>query len=249
MDRGSRRNIERKIRKIIRRSGDNCTICGAEFQHNTRTSGGLTADGNVALAGECCADKIAQLVTSGVFVNRNHDDFVAFAGRRNDGPMPSPEQMEKALNAIQRGFAGRDKVVSDIQRRAGIQAKNGQLNLSDSPWKEDDAAWFSTHPTRSHRLRPLIASEGATIPRVYFESLPPEHEVQIVVRQIEPGKRVRAPFGRNTAIPIPDDEDIIHAIFDMIFKTDRKVDVIGICEVAELANRYAASKTDDTRGN
>jgi hypothetical protein len=52
MDRGSRHNAEKQIRKLARKSGDNCTICGAEFQHNTRTVGGLTADGTVALAGE-----------------------------------------------------------------------------------------------------------------------------------------------------------------------------------------------------
>ena len=249
MDRGSRRNIEREIRKVIRRSGDNCTICGAAFQHNTRTVGGLTDDGTVALAGECCADKVAQVVTSGLFVNRNHDDLMALRGRNSGRPELSPEAIGDALGALQAGFASRDKFVSDLLRRGGSQSKDGQLNLSNSPWKADDAAWFAAHPKRSHRLRPLIANEGTTIPSVYFESLPSEHEVQIVVRQIEPGQRIRAPFGRNTAIPIPDDEEIIHAIFDVIFKTNRREDVIGIREVAELANRYAASKADGTSGN
>jgi hypothetical protein len=249
MDRGSRRNIEREIRKLAVKSGDNCSICGAEFQHNTRTVGGLTADGTVALAGECCADKIAQVVTSGLFVNRNHQDLVARTGRNSGGRDLFPEAIGEALDALQAGFASRDKLTSEIQGRAGIHSNNMQLNLSESPWKAEDAAWFGAHPNRSHRLRPLIANEGTTIPPVYFESLPPEHEVQIVVRQVEPGKRIRAPFGRNLSIPIPDNEEFIHAIFDMVFKTDRKQAVIGMREVAELANKYAASNMDGTSGS
>jgi hypothetical protein len=250
MERGSRRNVERQIRRIIRKSGDNCTICGAEFQHNTRTVGGVTADGTVALAGECCADKVAQIVTSGLFVNRNHQDFMTRTGRTTrTGADSSPEAMEETFDALQAEFVGRDRMALNIQRRAGIHPNNMQLNLSESPWKADDAAWFAAHPNRSHRLRPLIANEGATIPPVYFASLPPEHEVQIVVRQTEPGKRIRAPFGRNLAIQIPDNEEIIHAIFDMIFKTDSKEGVIGIRDVAELANKFAALKADDVASN
>ncbi len=249
MDRGQRRNIERKIRKMIRQSGDNCTICGRPYKHNSRTVGGLTADGEVALAGECCADKIVHGVTAGVFTNRNHDDLIALRGKRMGGTESSSEDIGRALDSLQEGIANRDRFASDLRRRAGIQSDSGQLHLGESLWKSDDAAWFSANPTRSHRLRPLIANEGGTIARIYFDSLPPDHEVQIVVRQIEPGKRIRAPFGRNMAIPIPDNEEIIHAIFDMIFKTDRKQDVIGIREVAERANKYAASKAEGSSGN
>lgn len=237
MDSWTRNRIEKQLRQIM---GDNCTICGAEFQHNTRTFGGLTAERAVALVGECCADKIKQGVLAGLYTNRNNHDFKPGTG--GERKERSSEEIERGLSALQEGFAARDNLVKDVKRRAGISSNNMQLELAATPWKSDDAKWFTTHPSRSHRLRSLIGNEGDTIPPIYFEALPPNHEVQILVRQVEPGKRARLPFGRNLAIPIPDDEEIIHALFDVVSKGGRKESVIDIREVTELANKYAASR-------
>jgi hypothetical protein len=43
----------------------------------------------------------------------------------------------------------------------------------------------------------------------------PGHEFQVLVRQVEPGARIRLPFGRNLNVEILDNEATIHALFDL----------------------------------
>jgi hypothetical protein len=82
--------------------------------------------------------------------------------------------------------------------------------LEDSIWKADDAKYFKDHPQRSHRLR-----------RMYPHELgmpdwppPPGHEFQVLVKQVEPGARIRLPFGRNFNVEILDNEATLRALFD-----------------------------------
>ena len=49
------------------------------------------------------------------------------------------------------------------------------------PWKEDDANWFRSNPCRDFRLRPVFPGECPDYPQVD----------QVLVRQIEPGKRTK----------------------------------------------------------
>jgi hypothetical protein len=111
--------------------------------------------------------------------------------------------------------------------------------MSDSPWKADDAAWFEANPTRSHRLRPILAGEaeqlfdGSSVP-----VLPPGHEYQVLVRQVQPGNRLRLPFGLNLEIHIPDVEAVAHALFDVVAGSEGGV--VNGREVIELAKRYEA---------
>jgi hypothetical protein len=72
--------------------------------------------------------------------------------------------------------------------------------------KNLDIDWFRSHPNRSHRIRPGISGESPGIP--------PERYV--VVRQVQPGVRLRQSF--DVALPLPSEEapeHIAHAIFDL----------------------------------
>lgn len=82
MRREDRRRFEREFKKI--RTSDNCTICNKPFPHNTRTFGGLTSNGTVVFAGECCARQVLSVMHSIYFVcDEKHRPF----GRiRQTGP-------------------------------------------------------------------------------------------------------------------------------------------------------------------
>jgi hypothetical protein len=62
-----------------------------------------------------------------------------------------------------------------------------------------------------------------------------------VIRQVEVGKRVRLPFVRNLEMPIPDIEEVVHAIFDIVAGRPRDANAITVGEVAELAKRYSTA--------
>jgi hypothetical protein len=72
-------------------------------------------------------------------------------------------------------------------------------------WRENDRRWFEANPTRSHRLRP--AFDGETVLGSPATSC-------IAVRQLEPGRRQR--LGFEPTEPVPDIEEIAHALFDAL---------------------------------
>ena len=59
LPRQQRRRIDRELHKLLRR--DVCSICGSTFKHNSRTASGFDAHGNVAVAGECCIDRVVEI--------------------------------------------------------------------------------------------------------------------------------------------------------------------------------------------
>lgn len=69
--------------------------------------------------------------------------------------------------------------------------------------------------------------------------LPAGHEFEVLVRQIEPGVRLRIVFCRNVGVPIADVEPLIHALFDVVSASEGGV--ISGAQVAELAMRYAGA--------
>lgn len=113
----------------------------------------------------------------------------------------------------------------------------GSITLKPTAWKTDDAAWFVKNPTRSHRARKLFEGELPTLGSPP-ENVPPGHEVQVLVRQVEPGKRVRHQFIRNLEAPVPDVESILHALFDLATRGEEGKEVQKSAVVA-LASSYA----------
>ena len=239
MKRSAQRRVERQIQIIIEKDGDNCSICGKAFPHNSKTYGGLTEGGISALAGECCAKKIKHTVLSGLFLYQDYDTIPTATVASEEATLTSV-QIENAVERLQNHVISVDQLAHDISKRAGIQNGKTRVTTSDNPWKVDDAEWFKANPARSHRLRSMFPSEGATL----FDPsettiLPPNHELQVLVRQVKPGVRVRVQFGRNTDVPIPDIESLIHALFDLVGGASKKQGVIGSVELAKLAMSYA----------
>ena len=101
--------------------------------------------------------------------------------------------------------------IADIRRRSGVDCAL-QVNPSDGPWKDDDRIWFEQNPTRAHRMRPPFPGEYDA------EALdsPPGHVLIVLVRQVEPGSRIRPGFYLgNDLLPLPDDEAVAHALFEV----------------------------------
>jgi hypothetical protein len=106
----------------------------------------------------------------------------------------------KRKNAVRR--PGKAKLAMFVIDRVAPRASTPG-NLA----KRLDRDWFRLHPHRSHRLRHAIAGE--------FPGAPLERYV--VVRQVQPGARLRQPF--NMTAPLPHDEapeHIAHAIYDLL---------------------------------
>ena len=93
------------------------------------------------------------------------------------------------------------------QSRPKMPLTPRELDATDAA-SEADREWFKAHADRTHRLRPARAYEMPGLTAKQAKGL------WIVVRQIQPGFRVRMDF-RPTAIPL-DNEAIAHAIFDLL---------------------------------
>jgi hypothetical protein len=135
---------------------------------------------------------------------------------------------------------------ADIAKRAGISRHPYIMHVAGcEPWKEDDDAWFETHPNRLHRLRPLLPEEAESWGGPPAVTPPPRHEYQVIVRQVAPRARVRLLFCRNLDVSVPDNESILHAIFDLHANCSeadagRKV---SVREIAALAVKYAGARS------
>jgi len=231
----ARRRIERQITELMKRDGDRCSICKAPLPHNSRTFGGVTSGGDAALAGECCGEKLKETVLSGLYVDQRYKDMPwrAEPGQR----VNSPSEVTQAIDAMQHSFRRIDQAADAIKAKGGMATKKPRINTTGSAWKADDALWFETHQARAHRLRPAFPGELEGMSPSEF--LPAGHEYQVLVRQVEPGTRLRMVFGRNLEVPIPDVEPLIHAMFDMV--ADSEGGVLNTKQVAELALKYAAA--------
>lgn len=200
---------------------------------------GRAAGRKGAVVGECCVDQLNIVIGEGVYLAKGYDvlEHVGTSGRAPS----SHEEIDQAVSAIQAYVTNADQRAGDIIRRAGVTSERGSVNMLPSPWKADDAEWFEDNPSRSHRLRAAHAGEVEALPLDYKEApLPHRHEMQIVVRQVEPGARIRMAFGRNLDMPIPEDEAVLHALFDTISANRPGDKVISVTEIATLAARYSS---------
>ena len=245
MNRAARRQNERlarrrrdivlkRIEHLIHTDGDHCSLCRALFQHNCKIFGGVTNDGVIALVCDCCVAKLGITTTFGLYTSRPYTDQLPSAPYRD----LSPEEAEEAVSAHQRRFAAIDELTDRFARQAGLPAEKMMLRLDDddASWKADDREWFAHNPTRSHRLRRRFP--GEQISNARNETVPPGHELQVLVRQISPGWRVRYGFFRNLDIDIPDVEAIMHALFDLMIGGHGGR--VSVHEVGELARKYVS---------
>jgi hypothetical protein len=222
MNRHERRRIYKAIETLIKRDGDHCSLCHRAFTHNSRTYGGVTAAGDVVLVGDCCAARLATLLTAGLCMARKYEVF----DRIGTGKAYSIEDISSSINAYQEYVAMSDKEMEGVEKKGGLKPGSAIVGkLTDSPWKTDDAQWFAKNPKRSHRVRPIFPGEP-------FPGSHQDHELQVLVRQVEPGKRIKL-VTVNGAFT-PDNEAIIHALFD--FESGH---VASAKVLADLINKYA----------
>jgi len=235
------RRVERELREIMRRDGDNCSICRAPFVHNTRTYGGITKAGVAVLVSECCHAKVAETVLGGLFLDSGIDDLATHLP--TSGKRSGPVDVEKAVTSMQGIFASREAEGRNVMARAGVKGAPPKVFRQQTDWKTDDAAWFETHRDRSHRLRPLIGDEAKISGFQSITSIPPRHETQVLVRQVAPGQRMRLPFVRNLDMPIPDNETALHALFDIASSDGGEGEVISTTMLRDAVGRYAMPKS------
>ena len=181
---------------------------------------------------ECCASKLEIVLTSGLYTTRKYNEQLPTAPYKE----LSLEQIEEAITAHQQRFAAIDELTDAVARRAGVShmAEKMTMRFDDdaTSWKANDRDWFERNPTRSHRLRPVFPGEPSGRGN---EAVPPGHELQVVVRQIEPGLRIRHSFFRNLEInDFPDDEALLHALFDLVVENR----MVSVHELVELARKY-----------
>jgi hypothetical protein len=211
--RQQRHHVDRALRKLFRQ--DNCSVCGTPFRHNSQTAGGLDAQGNVVLAGECCVSRVVRIFTLGFYSMRNYD-FLAPRKPKSNGNLTC-EQIVDAIAAYQKAIAETDKRLDDTERRGGVVGRSLGANLRDSPWKENDRIWFEQNPARSHRAR-------AAFPGEFDEQVTKTHTGQaliVLLRQVEPGSRLRTVLYLNAALlPLLDDEAGVHAFFEIAMERE-----------------------------
>lgn len=235
MNRSERRRLDKEIKKLTTNT-DACTLCGRDFPHNSKTFYGADVSGRAAIAGECCQARLPTMIGMGIYATGDYDVFRA--GQRASEKQMPPGRIESVVGDIQKVIGAADDLSAGMLDRAGLPAGRSSINILSSPWKTADAGWFEANPDRSHRLRPMFPGEADTLPPdLRSTKLPPRHELQVIVRQIEPGKRIRMPFGRNVDTPIPDVEAVLHALFDSVANGRPGIE-IKVADVASRARPY-----------
>jgi hypothetical protein len=93
LPRQQRRHIDRALRKLFQR--DACSLCGESFKHYSATAAGFDAQGNVVLAGGCCASRVATVFGMGLYIERNDltgtDNVLDDIVRRGGGAPVDPK--------------------------------------------------------------------------------------------------------------------------------------------------------------
>jgi hypothetical protein len=206
--RHQRRRIDRQIYKLLHQ--DDCSVCRSPLKHNSCTTSGLDAQGNVVLAGECCASRVAVVFGRGLYSNRRYD----FLSRRSSEPniKATNEQIADAIAAYQKAIAGTDEQLANVERRGGVGGVRVRgVSLLDHPWKADDRDWFERNQKRSHRWRLPFSGE--------FDELaaqtPAGLTLIVLVRQVELSARLKGALYFNAdLLPLPNDEAVAYALFE-----------------------------------
>lgn len=230
LPRQQRRNVDRALRKLFHRNA--CSFCGEGFEHNHPSAAGFDAQGNVVLAGECCFDRLAKIFGMGLYSDRPYD----FMSPRKPEPgiQPPPEQIIDAIVTWQKAIADSDKRLDGVERRGGGM-RASEVVLLEHPWKTDDKHWFEQNPSRSHRARMPFPGEVDKM----VAATPSGRVLVMLVRQVKPGARLRGACDLSADLsPLPDDETVIHALFDLATQHEAgSRDGAALCA---LVKRYAA---------
>jgi hypothetical protein len=146
-----------------------------------------------------------------------------------------------AIDALRRG---------GVNPSAASRRRKPFIRTQPHDWTENDRRWFETNPTRSHHARlpypdePTRPDDSTDVPHGY--------QICVLVRQVEPGIHLTCViYVQADLLPIPDDEALLHAMFDRQVNEERILMLHdGAAEpdrqLAELINRY---KGESEHGN
>jgi hypothetical protein len=242
LPRRSRRRLDRQFQKLV--CAEVCSCCRAAIAHNARVTAGLDAHGNAVLAGECCTGRVHQIFAQGLSLHRTYD-FLPAPSSSPRSCEASGEELARMLAACRRLVAHADERIGNAERLGGVQHLSDATVL-DSPWKTDDARWFKEHPQRAHRLRPPLPGEIDGTALADLAKARAGSVVIMVIRQVEPGSRMRGGLCLDVRMLVPDagsgmpdDESFAHALFDLA--VEREAAPTTVEEFCLLVEKYAAN--------
>jgi hypothetical protein len=201
LPRAQRRYVDRELRKLHHRGV--CSLCGGAFRHAQANATGFDAQGNVALACEGCLGRLAEIFGMGLYLSSSGYEV----------------PRERSAEAFAAHVADTDQLLADIERRGGVGAgmHASRLNRAATPWIIDDDNWFERNPSRSHRARMPLPGECDE----KIATAPAGTALVILVRQVEPGTRIRAGnFLGTNFLPVPDDEATVHMWFEVAMQRE-----------------------------
>jgi hypothetical protein len=205
LQRRQRRAVERRLRELVRRGV--CSVCGNYdcFEHGRRVTAGLDANGHIVLAGECCSSRVVEIFRAGLILNREYDFLPPLSVMATDA------QIAEKVATTQKLVAYADTQCAGVERRGG-GGPIGDISLRDHPWKSNDREWFKRNPSRAHRMR--LAYPGELEDETTKDRA--GHTRIMLVRQVEPGNRVKNDFYiRTDLLSLPDTEAVAHALFEL----------------------------------
>jgi hypothetical protein len=238
MNRAQRRRLDRQLDREIRglMGKDGCSVCGSVFEHNARLYGGCDGYGRPAIVGDCCSEVLAHVTHAGLYAARSYDFLHPRKGKPRRNRSAGATEIISAIETCRGLIEDADRQADGMERRAGVRAL-GQINVLESAWKTADRLWFEQHPERSHRARLVFPGEADEV----AAKAPTGHMLLMLIRQVEPGKRVRAGFFINAGLwPAPEIEAVAHLLFDVA--TRQQAVPQGSAERAALVEKYRPSQ-------
>jgi hypothetical protein len=94
------------------------------------------------------------------------------------------------LGSLQSAVTYLDGEQAQAMRNAGYPGRKVPFTYGDTPWKDDDAAWFKANPARSHCARPAFPGE---LPEDDDDAdmVKEGRTLVVLLRQVAPGKRLK----------------------------------------------------------
>jgi hypothetical protein len=115
--------------------------------------------------------------------------------------------------------------LGDIVERGGLR-----FSAPDADFSADDRRWFAAHPGRAHRMREPYRKEWDGLP----VDAAPGHRLVTIVRQFEPGARMRLPYMLPEGLdPSTATEHMAHAFFAAVARAYRLGRQLTAAEFAE----------------